>query len=417
MSMTEDAYEPTEADVHWLHGNNQKPQRWQFVNLAAPELELPPKPPEIHGLLYAGKRHVLSGPPESAKTLIAYLLLLEAMRAGHVVAIIDFEMGAYAARRMLTDLGATQQELRDILYVEPDGPPTTDDLAAITSQGTGYTLIDAAAGAYDVSGLDDNHRKDVERFARMWIRPLFQADCSTITVDHVAKNADTRGNWAIGSERKAGAADIHLGLEAIKTLTRGTTGLVKVTVRKDRPGFLERPTACYFELQSDPDTHHVAWHIRPHDKPDETGSLRPTILMERVSEYLERQHEPVSRNTVELEVKGTAAEWKRKAIDRLILEGYATEQTGPRRSRLVTLTRPYRQATDPHIATSSDFVGTSSGRSDLTSSDEVPPQGASTKSDALSETTSSEKPDEDNHQSFTDDPELMAAIYDDDLPF
>lgn len=415
MAVTEDdAYEPSLAELRWIH-ETEETVGWQFVRLDNPELNKPPEPPAIHGLLYGRLRHVISGPPESAKTLVAYVLLLEAIRNGSIVAILDFEMGAYAAKRMLIDLGATDDELASILYAEPDGPPTPNDLGRIKGEFTEYVLIDAGAGAYDTTGLDDNARKDVERFARIWTRPLWKAGIATILVDHVTKNADTRGKFAIGSERKLGGADVHLGFESIKTLTRGTTGVIKVTVHKDRPGFLTRPTACYVDLQSDPDTHRIAWQLRPPDQPDETGSLRPTIYMERISQYLERQTEPVSRNTIEQEVKGVAAEWKRKAIDTLIREGYATEEIGSRGARLVTTTRPYRQATDPKTTTSSDLVPTSSRRSDLTSSDDVPPQGASTRSTPSDETTSSTDEDEVNVY----DPDIQALLDNqpDDIPF
>jgi hypothetical protein len=44
--------------------------RWPTLNLADPQYAIPPDPPAIAGLLYQGKRHVASGPQESAKTLI-----------------------------------------------------------------------------------------------------------------------------------------------------------------------------------------------------------------------------------------------------------------------------------------------------------------------------------------------------------
>ena len=74
-------------------------------------------------------------------------------------------------------------------------------------------VIDAAAGAYDASGLDDNKRQDVERFARAWVRPLFEIGITTLLIDHVTKNTETRGKYMIGSERKLGGVDVHLGLE------------------------------------------------------------------------------------------------------------------------------------------------------------------------------------------------------------
>lgn len=374
-------YEPTLAEITWLNTNGNEPAGWQFVDLSNPELERPPEPPEIHGLLYPKQRHVVSGPPESAKTLVAYLLLLEAQRAGHVCAIVDFEMGAYAARRLLTDLGATTDELRDLQYIpEPAGPPPATTITRLIDERTSYVLIDAAVGAYDASGLDDNARKDVERWARQWVNPLWQGGrgASTIVIDHVTKNVEGRGRYAIGSERKLGGADIHLGLEAIKTLSRGTNGLIKATVHKDRPGYLDRPTVCYFELQSDPDTHRISWGIRPHDEPDTSGTWRPTVLMERVSIYLEQHLEPVSRTQIETNVKGKSAKHIRQAIDALVDERYAAEIAGPRNARNVSSIRPFRHEN----TTPSDPVPPRPDGVTTTPSDSVPPSGAETGSTA-----------------------------------
>ena len=131
-------------------------------------------------------------------------------------------MGPVGARRLLDDLGATQEETSSIWYVEPDGKPDQDDIDKIVQSGFTLAIIDAAAGAYDVSDLDDNKRIDAERFAATWIKPFWINGIATLLLDHVTKNAETRGKFSIGSERKIGQADVHLGLEAVKQLSRGS---------------------------------------------------------------------------------------------------------------------------------------------------------------------------------------------------
>ena len=351
--------------------------QWTRINLGNPEYAVPPDPPAIQGLLYAGKRHVISGPPESTKTLVAYRLLLEALRAGNPVAIIDFEMGPTAARRLVEDVGATLEEITSIYYTEPDAPPTEADLQTLHEHGAQYVLIDAAAGAYDATGLDDNARKDVEAFARQWIRPLWQQGIATLLIDHVTKDTTTRGKFTIGSERKIGQADVHLSLEALKPLSRGGTGFVKVHVHKDRPGFLTRPTAVVIDLQSDPLTHQVTWQIKPAVEGNNTSDWRPTVLMERISHYLEEQAEPVSRTNIETSVKGKSVKVIRQALDFLIHDGYAAEEAGSRNARNVRSTRQYRQqnTTPSHpVPPRPDGVRT-------TPSAVAPPTGARTGSD------------------------------------
>jgi hypothetical protein len=330
---------------------------WKRINLAAAELAIPPEPPSLCGLVYRGKRHAISGPPESAKTLLAWIIALHAMREENVaVAALDFEMGALGTRRLLDDLGATIDEIASIYYVEPDRPPSAEDIGAIVGNGIGLVIIDAAAGAFDVSELDDGKRKDVEAFARAWIRPLWTAGVTTILIDHVTKNAETRGRYAIGSERKIGAADVHIGLEDVKSLTRGSTGLVKVRAHKDRAGFLHRPYAAELQLTSDPDTNAISWAFRPASSEGDNG-WQPTVLMEKVSRYLEQQAEPVSRNTVESKVTGQGT-YKREAMDALVADGYAVEAPGPRKARMLVSIKPFRTSSDL-VATSSDTVALS----------------------------------------------------------
>ena len=324
---------------------------WQPLDLADPKYAAAPDPPAIHGMLYARKRHVLSGPPESAKTLIAYLLLLSAMRDGWHVAIIDFEMGPTAARQLLHELGATQDELTDIYYVEPSAPPNEANYQALIGHEIRLVLLDAAIGAYDAQGLDDNKRQDAEKFAGTWTAPLWQAEIATLLIDHVVKNVDGRGKYTIGSERKLGGADVHLGLEALKTLSRGGSGLIKVHVHKDRPGYMPRPSVAVLELASDPDTHHISWQIRDPHPVDEEGAFKPTIYMERVSRELEKHDDPLSRNQIEEAVQGKR-DYVRDALDHLVADGYVSESVGPRNARMFASIAPYRKPPDDLAPTS-----------------------------------------------------------------
>jgi hypothetical protein len=245
------------------------------------------------GLVYPGKRHLFSGPPESCKTLAAYVVALEEIRKGGVVVLIDFEMGQWDARDRMRDLGATDDELARFHYIEPTTEATPLTIDAVLTLKPTLVIIDAAAGAYAVQGLDDNKRKDCEDWAAAWVRPFWKADVATIVIDHVVKNVDNRGKYAIGSERKLGGVDVHLGFEAVpgQELKRGGHGLYKVITHRDRPGYLTRPRAGDLELTSDPDTHAIAWRFKPASGDSaESGTTdwRPTVLMDRVLEHVER---------------------------------------------------------------------------------------------------------------------------------
>lgn len=320
---------------------------WQPINLLA-LADTPPERPSIGGLLYRGTRHVFSGEPESGKTFAAFALGLEAIRAGGRILHLDFEMYAVRTRERLREMGATDAELAHWVHVEPDAPPGPGQLDALLALDPTFAIIDAAAGAYDMAGLDDNARKDVERFARMIVSPLSRAGVGTVVIDHVTKNKETRGRFTIGSERKIGGADVHLGFEAVKPIYRGATGLVKITTAKDRFGYLPRPHAADLELVSDPETHAITWTLRPAAQRAEQGeatTFRPTGQMERISRYLESRAEPASRADVEASIPGKR-DYKRIALDALAQGGYVSEAAGARSARLYESLKPYRETDD-----------------------------------------------------------------------
>lgn len=312
---------------------------WRPLSLRALP-DRPPVTPSISGLVYPGRRHVFSGPPESAKTFAAFCIAADEIRAGHNVLHVDFEMFAYETRDRLRDMGLTGEQLDQFVHVEPDGPATTDVIADLVATWTPrLVIIDAAAGAYAVHALDDHKRLDAELFATRVIEPFRARGVASIVLDHVTKNADTRGRFSIGSERKIGGADVHLGFEVVVPFGRGRTSLVRIVTHKDRFGYLPRPNAAELELRSDPDSGAVTWTFRAAEK-SETSSWQPTALMDKVSRYLQERDEPISRNEIEKSIPGKA-KYLRVAMDELVAGGFAREAHGERNARLLTSLRPF----------------------------------------------------------------------------
>ena len=319
---------------------------WEPIDLVKLE-ERPRIAPTVGGvgLVYPGKRHVFSGPPESAKTLAAYAIALQEIRRGGDVLLIDFEMGPWDARDRLREMGATDLELARIPYVEPEHAATDGTASDVLEHfPLSLVLIDAAAGGYSLQGLNDNDRTDVETFMRLYVSSFSKRGVASILIDHVGKAVEKRGRFAIGSERKIGFADVHLGFETVVPLQRGRRGLFKITTHKDRLGHLHRPKAAELELRSDPATHELTWTFREPDEASIAGRWRPTVYMERVSKFLEKQRDEVSRAEVERNVLGKG-DLVRLGLDELVLGGYAAETAGPRGSRLVRSVESFREST------------------------------------------------------------------------
>lgn len=293
------------------------------------------------GLVYPGRRHVFSGPQESAKTLVAYAVAIQVIRDGGSIVLLDFEMGPFDARNRLVDLGATKEILEGFRYVSPETPATEGRIEKLLNLAPELVIVDAAAGAYDIQGLDDNKRQDVERFTALYVRPFWKAGIATVVLDHVVKNAEGRGKYAIGSERKVGGADVHLGFEVIAPLSRGNQGLYKVVTHKDRSGYLKRGTLAEISLVSSPETHAITCTFIPEPERELDKPWLPTKIMERISTRLEIKFEPVSRQAT-LDENGGRAEIARQAIDALVRLGYVSETLGPHGAKLLVSVAPFR---------------------------------------------------------------------------
>ena len=325
---------------------------WDFIDLNDPQWDEDPVPPDLHDFLYSGLRHVISGTPGSAKTLIIYRAAVDIIRkTGRLVVVLDFEMGAKAAKLLLRELDATPEEIAQIRFATPETPPK-DALQAIIELDPVLVIIDASAGAYRASGLDDNKRQDVEQFAHVWVNPLWQAGIATALLDHLTKNPETRGGFVIGSERKVGQTDVHIGLaiDEKHPLKRGGHATATVTVHKDRRAFLRRPIAFFADITSDTVTHHLEVVLRhPEEMPTAPGGEKlPTIKMEQISRYLESLHgDSASKAQIRSGVGGNAAMADR-ALDILISNGHVkVDPQGAGKAHLHTLVRPYTRPPEP----------------------------------------------------------------------
>jgi len=313
----------------------------------------PLPPPAIGGLLYPGRRHVVSGEPDNLKTWAMLVLEVEEIRAGHAVVHVDLEMGRVVMRERLGDLGLSDEEIdRGFVYVEPGEPLTDPAILAdvetlLAERQPSLVVFDAFTGALELHGLDPNSGVEVERFFRTVVTPFQRYGAAVALLDHVTKDKDARGRYSIASERKLGGVDVHLGFQLVHPFGRGRTGLAKVTTHKDRLGHLPRPKAAEIEFVSDAETGLISWTIRPGENADDEHPFRPTTLMEKASRFVEAHvaEETPSLSATEAAVKGRR-DYVRLAVEILLREDYFSESPGPRNARLLRSLKPYREADD-----------------------------------------------------------------------
>lgn len=332
----------------------QPTHSWAPVDLFV--LDAEPLRPEIGGLLYPGRTHLISGLPESMKSMLMLAVAVEQLRAGESVIWVDFEMGAAFLVGRLQSLGVTRSDevfsqftlLTPSEPLTPGGAAEEDVLRLVDCLRPSLVVFDAMTGALELHGLSSKDDVHVEAIYRRLFGLFRSAGAAVAILDHVNKDPESRNGFATGSQRKSGAADVHLGLETVpgKTLSRGHDGLVRIKTHKDRLGGLPRPQLGEVVFHSDRATGLISWELRLGSQDGGGGQgFRPTVLMERVSRFLESRGEAATRAEIEDRVSGKAS-GIRRAIDVLVEEGNAVERPGLKGARPVELVNPYRESDD-----------------------------------------------------------------------
>jgi hypothetical protein len=91
----------------------------------------------------------------------------------------------------------------------------------------------------NVMGLDLEKNKDATAFSQEVLRPLRLHNAAILTIDHVTKSKDNRGNYAIGAQAKRADIDgCAVAVDVEIAFGRGIDGALALKVTKDRPGFV-----------------------------------------------------------------------------------------------------------------------------------------------------------------------------------
>ena len=110
---------------------------------------------------------------------------------------------------------------------------------------------------------------------------------AVVLIDHVVKDPERQGRFAIGAQHKLAGIDVRLRHQAIEPFGRGKDGLVRITVQKDRAGHLRQYTAdttiADMRIVSGADGAITVRLEPPHAG---AAPFRPTVLMERISRAL-----------------------------------------------------------------------------------------------------------------------------------
>ena len=306
-------------------------------------------------LIYRKRLHSLVGEPESTKGWLALAAAAERVRAGGPVVYIDFEDSAanIAARLLALQL---EPELigKWFHYVRPDEPVSEDALETLLALESALVILDGVTEALALEGLDLASNQDVAEFFKRCARPFARAGAAVVLVDHVVKDKESRGRYAIGAQHKLAGVDVAYSVELLEPFGRGRAGKARLVVKKDRPGHIrghadEHGTAAVAHLDSAADGT-VRVTLTPADTSERNETFRPTNLMEKVSRALE-QEPGLTRNAIRTAVGGSTR-YVDLARELLVAEGHV-EVRREGQAHLHFAVSPYREDHDRDSGTQS----------------------------------------------------------------
>ena len=303
-------------------GDEDAERTWDFVDLTdvLSGAWKPPVPTLVDrsdgvSMFYAQRIHTIAGEPGGGKTWLALAAMADRIRHGDTVMLIDYEdsPGSFVSR--LRALGCTDTQIAaQAVYVRPDMPLTVRNgitlygertLQAIEARQPDFVAIDSTGEALSLEALDPNDDAAVAMWMRILPRRLAKAGATVLLLDHVTKAHETRGNWAIGSQRKLAAIDgIAYAAETPIAPTKEADGKVVLKVAKDRHGTHRRGyVAAEVWIRNATDPMRLGQVDVEWATPWTPAKNDHTVYHERITEYLAGVQEASGRQ-LEREVEG-----------------------------------------------------------------------------------------------------------------
>lgn len=325
--------------------------------------------PRVDGicLLYPGRVHSFHGESESGKSLVAQYEAARLIGVGEDVLYIDFESDAAAVVARLLDLGASSADIAGrFTYLRPGNDPRKfpeerEEFIKVTAKPYAMAVIDGMTDALGIFGAGTQDNDEIAAFMRAFPRLVATRTLAAVVlIDHVTKDADTRGRFALGGQAKMNALDgAAYVVEVEEALGRGLCGRVVLRVAKDRPGSV-RPHAGAFRhrdrtqeaarltIDSTGGDGRIRVTVDSYSEalsPEQLETKRADEMCERVSVELEglRVAYPlgVSKGTVSKLVTGNN-EAIAEAVDRLLEGGYVAN-LGTSSKFLLVSEKPFRK--------------------------------------------------------------------------
>jgi KaiC/GvpD/RAD55 family RecA-like ATPase len=241
-------YNPSGVQMHDEEGNVIADSSWIPKEIGDYELEADVQPTMLRRedgnfILYPGKINAIFGESESGKTWVALEAVRQELNLGNTVFYIDFEDSARGILNRLKTLKTPTERFKAFMYANPDTPftPAVSEalMASLAEYKPSLVVVDGVNAAMNLMGLDLEKNKDATHFSQTILRPLRTFGSGILTIDHVTKSKDNRGNYAIGAQAKRADIDgVAVSVAVEQPFGRGIDGALSLTITKDRPGFV-----------------------------------------------------------------------------------------------------------------------------------------------------------------------------------
>jgi DNA-binding transcriptional ArsR family regulator len=323
-----------------LHDEEGQPFESSWIPKQIQELELADEPaPSMlkredgNCLIYAGKINAIFGESESGKTWLALEAIRQELAKNNIVFYLDFEDSARGILNRLKTMKVPTDKFKFFRYANPDSKLEAGVGELMKTEIMAYLpsliVVDGVNAAMNLMGLDLEKNKDATFFSQTILKPLRIGGAGILTIDHVTKSKDNRGNYAIGAQAKR--ADIDGAAFAVSVAMpfgRGIDGALDITCTKDRPGFVraicpDAKTVGVANLRSLPDGG-ISVSI--------SGGAVVTISadqrMEQISSFLEKHGYEMNFNDIKKRLRdegiGMGSDMVRVALDSLVAQGAVT---------------------------------------------------------------------------------------------
>lgn len=324
------------------------------------------------GLIYPGLVHDFHGESESGKSLVAQAVCAGLIMDGQEVVYLDFESGPGPMAQRMLSFGLTPEQVMErFIYVRPELNPyaltETEAFKTLLGRRPALVILDGVTDALVQFGASSKDNDEITKWHRYVPRTIAdRTKAAVILIDHVIKDGESRGRFAIGGQAKLATIDgASYAVEIEEPIGKGMRGLIVLRIGKDRPGTI-RPQcgawrasdrsqeAVRVVIDSAADPGRIQWEFLPpsssvNDAPEDPKARQRRYLggaMERASRAVEERGrmKRADLKSFMLARFNTDSKLAEGAIVSLIQDGFLVQE-----GAYVDLQEAYRQPGDPDL--------------------------------------------------------------------